>query len=50
MVELEFFRVKVFKNGNGHLWFRFPEDIARLNRMLAYGSPGRLADTERRAR
>lgn len=49
-VELEFFTVKVFKNGNGHLWFRYPEDVARLNRMLAYGSPGRLADTHRQAR
>lgn len=50
VIEIEFWTVKLFKNGNGHLWFRWDEDVDRLNRMLAYNSSGRIPDTERARR
>lgn len=35
VTEGEFFRVRTFKNGNAHLWFRDDELIDRANRVLA---------------
>jgi hypothetical protein len=49
-VEMEFWTVRLFKNGNGHLRFRWDEDVDRLNRLLAYSGPGRIPDTQRSRR
>jgi hypothetical protein len=46
VVQMEFWTVKLFKNGNGHLWFRWDEDVDRLNRMLAAAGQGCIPDTE----
>jgi predicted RNA methylase len=39
-VEDEYFRVRVFKNGNVHLWFLRPDLLERVNQLLAdhYGA------------
>lgn len=47
-VEFGFWRVRLFKNGNAHLHFLHPEDVDRLNRVLAYACRGQVADTVRR--
>lgn len=38
--ETRFFKVRVFKNGNAHLWFRQPELVEAVNKRLAdyYGA------------
>lgn len=38
--ETEYFRVRGFKNGNLHLWFKRPDLVARVNELLAdyYGA------------
>lgn len=50
-VEGEFFRVRIFKNGNAHLWFTRKDLVAKVNRVLAdyYGEvlgEGRGGDRE----
>lgn len=48
VVELEFFTIKAFKNGNGHLTFKYEEDVQRLNKILSMESGGAaLAPTAR---
>lgn len=34
-VEADYFRVRVYKNGNAHLWFTRDDLVAEVNRMLA---------------
>ena len=40
VAEDDYFRVRVFKNGNAHLWFKRPELVERVNLLLAdyYGA------------
>lgn len=33
--ETEYFRVRIFKNGNAHLWFRRDDLVEKVNRILA---------------
>lgn len=35
VVETRFFRVRIFQNGNAHLWFRDKELIVKVNKILA---------------
>jgi Domain of unknown function (DUF4942) len=49
-VEFGYWRIRLFKNGNAHLYFLHDEDVDRLNRVLAYASPGQIPDTHRRQR
>lgn len=48
VAEFDFFDVRLFRNGNGHLTFRFQADVDRLNRVLAYGARGAIPDSVRR--
>ncbi len=50
IAEFDYFRVRLFRNGNGHLTFRFQVDVDRLNRVLAYGARGAIPDDVRRER
>ncbi len=34
-VETPYFRVKWYKNGNAHMWFKDPEQVALCNRLIA---------------
>jgi hypothetical protein len=36
-------RVRWFKNGNAHLWFKRPELVDKMNKILAKHYPGALA-------
>lgn len=47
VAEFPFFEVKCYQNGNGHLSFKFAEDIDRLNRVLAYHAKGAIPDDRR---
>ena len=38
----DYLRIKLFKNGNGHVTFLRPDLVARLNRILAKHCPGAL--------
>jgi len=38
--ELEYFTIKMHKNGNGHLTFRHAEDVLRLNKILSMETDG----------
>ena len=49
-VENDYLSIRMFKNGNAHLYFLHDEDVARLNRVLAYARPGQIPDTQRRQR
>ncbi|MGV8950102.1 MAG: DUF4942 domain-containing protein [Cypionkella sp.] len=33
--ESEYIKVRIFKNGNGHLWFQRPDLVERVNKLLA---------------
>ena len=48
IAEFDYFQVRLFQNGNGHLTFRFQADVDRLNRVLAYGARGAIPDDVRR--
>lgn len=48
IAEFDYFQVRLFQNGNGHLTFRFQADVDRLNRVLAYGARGAIPDHVRR--
>jgi predicted RNA methylase len=39
-VAFDYFTVRVFKNGNGHLTFRHDEDVLRLNKVLSMETDG----------
>lgn len=45
-VETEYFKVRIFKNGNAHLWFTRKDLVAKVNKLLAeyYGEV--LADSQ----
>lgn len=34
-IETEFFRVRVFKNGNAHIWFKRDDLVEKVNKQLA---------------
>ncbi|MEX4004170.1 DUF4942 domain-containing protein [Paraburkholderia sp. EG285A] len=46
-IELEYFSIRWFKNGNGHLTFARPELVEQLNRILARHYPNALASEMR---
>lgn len=43
-IETEFFKVRIFKNGNCHLWFRRDDLVEKANRILAEYYGEALAD------
>lgn len=40
-IETEYFRVRIFKNGNAHIWFRRDDLLEKVNQLLGeyYGAP-----------
>jgi hypothetical protein len=48
LVSMDWWTVRLFKNGNGHLVFKHAEDVDRLNRLLAVHGAGTVADDTRR--
>jgi hypothetical protein len=46
-IELEYFTVKWFKNGNGHLTFKRPELVDKMNLILAKHYPNAIASEVR---
>lgn len=46
-IEMDWWTIRLFKNGNGHLTFKHSEDVDRLNRLLAVAGRGQVPDTER---
>jgi hypothetical protein len=46
-VDLDYFDVRWFKNGNGHLMFKRPELVERMNKILAKHYPHALASEVR---
>jgi len=52
VVEFDYFTVRLFLNGNGHLTFKHQADIDRLNRALAYSAKNEpsIADDKRHGR
>lgn len=47
-IEMDWWTIRLFKNGNGHLTFKHSEDVDRLNRLLAVAGRGQVPDTERK--
>jgi SAM-dependent methyltransferase len=48
-VEDDYFRLKVFKNGNAHLWFKRDDLVERVNKLLAEHYGAVLGHSETRA-
>ncbi len=40
-IETEYFRVRIFKNGNAHIWFQRDDLLEKVNQLLGeyYGAP-----------
>lgn len=48
--ELEYFTIKVHKNGNGHLTFKHEADVQRLNKILSMETEGKALAPSSRTR
>ncbi len=48
-IAFDWFEIRCFMNGNGHLTFKHDEDVKRLNRVLAYEGDGKTIPNDRRA-
>lgn len=46
--ECDYFRVKLFKNGNAHIWFKRPDLVERINRVIAHHYGTTLPDDRNR--
>lgn len=47
VVEMDYWHVRLFKNGNGHLTFKHEADVLRLNKLLSIHAGAVIPDTSR---